>query len=55
MNKKKFCNSLQVFCYFYCIKIKEHTVPEVETSRNMCLMMLKKHLGKQQNGRMKRY
>lgn len=54
INKKKFCNSVQVFCYCYCIKIKEHTVPEMETRRNMCIMMLKKHLGKQQNGRMKR-
>ena len=54
MSKKKFCNSMQVFCYCYSLKIMECTVPEVETRRNMCIMMLKKHLGKQPNGGMKR-
>jgi len=54
MNKKKFCNSMQVFCYCYCIKIKEHIIPQVETRRYMCIMMLRKQLGKEGNGRMKR-
>lgn len=54
MNKKKFCNLMQAFCYCDCIKIKERTVRQVETRRYMCIMMLKKQFGKQGNGRMKR-